>query len=67
MAVMRRTLLVVGAVIVPFAITAVLYVATLFLLAATSRTIDPQILQWAAVAEFAAFLFLMLLEVKSRW
>lgn len=67
MAVMRRTLLIVGAVAVPSAITALLYIATLFLLTATSRTIDPQILQWAAAAEFTAFLFLMLLEVKSRW
>lgn len=67
MAVMRRTLLIVGAVAVPSAITALLYIVTLFLLTATSRTIDPQILQWAAAAEFTAFLFLMLLEVKSRW
>lgn len=67
MAVMRRMFLIVGAVVVPPVITALLYVATLFLLTATRRTIDPQILQWAAVTEFTAFLFLTLLEVKSRW
>lgn len=67
MTVVRRTFLIVGALVIPPAVTALLYVATLFLLSATSRTIDPHVLQWAAVVEFAAFLFLMLLEVRSRW
>ena len=67
MVVLRRLLLTVLMLAVPAAMTALLYVATVYLLSATNRTIDPQVLHYAAIAEFAAFLFLMFLEVKNRW
>jgi hypothetical protein len=37
------------------------------LLAATNRVLDPQIVQLAAVLEFAAFSFVAILEARDRW
>jgi hypothetical protein len=67
MAVLRRTFLLFLVLAVPAAVTALLYVATLYLLSSTNRTIDPLVLHYAAIAEFVAFLFLMVLDVRNRW
>lgn len=67
MVVLRRLMLILLAFAVPLAITALLYRATLFALAATNRTIAPDVLQVSAGIEFVAFLLLMLFEVKNRW
>ncbi|MGD0189716.1 MAG: hypothetical protein ABSD74_03125 [Rhizomicrobium sp.] len=64
---MRRAVLVVLTVIVPFLLTYLLYAGSQYLLTATSRTIDPQILWYASGAELLAFLFVAVLEAKSRW
>jgi hypothetical protein len=67
MVALRRSFLVVLGLAVPVVATALLYFATLFLLTATNRTIDPQIIRVAAYAEFALFFALMVVEVKNRW
>jgi hypothetical protein len=51
----------------PFLLTGALYVGTRLLLNATSRTIDPQILWYAAAVELLVFFFVGVLEVKDRW
>ena len=51
----------------PVILTALLYWGTLALLAATNRVIDPEIVQYAAVGEFAIFFFVAMLEARSRW
>ena len=64
---LKRLLLVILVLTLPAALTALLYWATGALLAATNRVIDPQIIQLAAVLEFAAFTFVALLEARDRW
>jgi uncharacterized membrane-anchored protein len=53
--------------VAPVVATAAIYMLSVFVLRVTNRTIDPQVLHYSAVAEYAAFLFLALLEVKNRW
>jgi hypothetical protein len=64
---MRRTVLIVLTVTVPFLLTYLLDLGSQYLLTATSRTIDPQILRYASGAELLAFFFVAVLEAKSRW
>lgn len=64
---LKRLMLVIFVLAVPPILTALLYYGTFALLAATNRVIDPQIVQYAAVGEFALFFFLAILEAKSRW
>jgi hypothetical protein len=52
---------------VPPLMTAALYFASITLLHATQRVIDPQVLWYAAAIELAVFLFFAVLEVKNRW
>lgn len=67
MVIVRRLLLFVMLLVAPVVATATIYVLSVFVLQVTNRTIDPQVLHYSAVAEYAAFLFLALLEVKNRW
>lgn len=64
---LKRLLLVIFVLAAPILLTALLNWAAHALLAATNRVIDPQILQDAAIIEFAVFFFVALLEAKSRW
>jgi hypothetical protein len=64
---LKRLLVVILVLTVPATLTALLYWATGALLAATNRVIDPQIVQLAAVLEFAAFTFVAVLEARDRW
>ena len=63
----RRLLLVIFVLAGPAIMTGLLYLGTNALLAATNRVIDPQIVQYAAAGEFALFVFIAILEAKSRW
>jgi hypothetical protein len=67
MVVLRRLLLIVITLAVPVVLTAALYAATIYLLHATDRTVDPKVLYYSAIGEFAVFLFLMILDARSRW
>lgn len=67
MRIFPRILIVAFVIAVPVVIVAALYVLTLFVLKATQRTIDPQIVQMASAAEYIAFLFLALIEARNRW
>jgi hypothetical protein len=64
---LRRLLLVIFVLTIPAALTALLYWGTGALLAATNRVIDPEIVRLAAMLEFAAFLFVAILEARDRW
>ena len=64
---LKRLLLVIFVLAAPMILTGLLYLGTNALLAATNRVIDPQIVQYAAAAEFAVFLFIAALEARSRW
>ena len=64
---LRRVLIVVFVLAMPVVLTAVLYWVTLAMLAATNRVIDPDIIHYAAAAEFLAFLWVGFLEGRSRW
>lgn len=63
----KRVLLVILVLAGPPLATALLYWGTGALLAATNRVIDPEIVRLTAVAEFAAFFFVAVLEAKDRW
>jgi hypothetical protein len=63
----RRTFLLAMLFAVPPLLTWLLYFASTYLLNATSRTIDPQILFYAAIFEMLAFFFVAVLEVRARW
>ena len=63
----RRVLLLILMLVIPLVLTALLYTATVQGLHMTNRIIDPQILRLSAAAEYAAFLLVMLLEVRGRW
>ncbi len=63
----RRVALIVLLVAAPLLLTRLVYVGSKWLLAATSRTIDPQILWYAAIVEFLTFFAIAALEVKDRW
>jgi len=67
MVALRRLFLILLVPAVPFALTAALYAATIYLLHATDRTVDPRVLYYSAIGEFAVFLFLMILDARSRW
>jgi hypothetical protein len=64
---LKRLVLVIFVLAVTVVLTALLYYSTFALLAATNRVIDPQIVQYAAVGEFAIFFFVAMLEARSRW
>jgi hypothetical protein len=64
---LKRLLLVIFVLAAPVLLTALLNVAAKALLAATNRVIDGQILQDAAIVEFAVFFFVAILEARSRW
>lgn len=63
----RRISLLAFLLAVPFLLTWLLYRVSTYVLYATSRTIDPQILWYAAVVELLAFFFVAAMEVKDRW
>jgi hypothetical protein len=63
----RRMLLIVLLLVVPVVLTAAIYALSIFVLQMTNRTIEPRVLHYSAVVEYAAFLFLAFLEVKNRW
>ena len=67
MVVLRRLLLLVLMFAVPVVVTAAIYLLSIFLLQVTNRTIEPQVLHYAAIVEYAAFLLLAVLEVRNRW
>jgi len=54
-------------VLVPPLMTALLYAASLVLLHATRRVIDPRLLWYAAAIELPVFFFFAGLEAKNRW
>ena len=64
---LKRVLLVIFVLAMPVILTALLYWGTLALLAATNRVIDPNVIYYAAIAEFLAFLWVGILEARSRW
>jgi len=64
---MKRLFLILILLGVPVLATAAIYRGTVYVLAATSRTIDPKLLIYAAVVEFAVFLWVAILEVRARW
>jgi hypothetical protein len=64
---LKRLWLIIFVLVAPLLMTALLNWTARALLAATNRVIDPQILGYAAVAEFAIFFFVAILEAKSRW
>jgi len=65
---LRRAILIASlAAAAPAGLTALLYFASKLLLYETSRTIDPHILWYAGGAEFLAFFYVGILEVKGRW
>jgi hypothetical protein len=67
MVVLRRLTLLGFVLAAPPAMTAGLYAASGFLLAATHRVIDPNILWYAAATELAVFSLFAVLEAKNRW
>jgi hypothetical protein len=64
---LKRLWLIIFVLLAPLLMTALLNWAARALLVATNRVIDPQILEYAAIAEFAIFLFVAFLEAKNRW
>jgi hypothetical protein len=64
---LKRLLLLIFVLAAPPTLTALLYYGTFALLSATNRVIDPQIVQYAAVAEFVVFFLIAILEARSRW
>lgn len=67
MTVLRRFSLFLFVLVAPPLMTAFLYLASVSLLHATQRVIDPQILRYAAGIELPIFLFFAVLEAKNRW
>jgi hypothetical protein len=67
MSVLRRLSLVGFVLVAPPLMTGLFYVGSKFLLHATSRTIEPQILWYAAVIELPVFFVFAVLEAWSRW
>jgi len=67
MPILRRVSLVGFVLVVPPLMTACLYLASMTLLHATHRVIEPQILWCAAAIELPVFLFFAVLEAKNRW
>jgi hypothetical protein len=63
----RRTILLAVLVLAPPLLTGLTYLASKYLLAATSRTIDPRILWYAAMVELLALFLVAVMEVKDRW
>jgi len=67
MHIVRRMSLIGFVFVVPAIMTAALYFASITLLHATNRMIDPQILWYAAAIELPVFSFFAVLEAKGRW
>lgn len=67
MRIVRRMSLIGFVLLVPVIMTAALFFASLMLLHATNRVIDPQILWYAAAIELPVFLFFAVLEARGRW
>ncbi|MBI3677247.1 MAG: hypothetical protein HY243_11610 [Proteobacteria bacterium] len=64
---MRRLGLILFVLVAPAALTWLMYRGSVFVLAATSRTIDPEVLNYAAVIEFVVFTWVAILEARARW
>jgi hypothetical protein len=64
---MRRAALILFVLIAPGALTWLMYQASVFALAVTNRTIDPEVLTYAAIIEFVVFTWVAILEARSRW
>ncbi|HEY5046637.1 MAG TPA: hypothetical protein VII49_01280 [Rhizomicrobium sp.] len=64
---LRRAILFALLVTTPPILTGLTYLASRYLLYATSRSIDPRILLYAAIVELLVFVFVAVLEVKDRW
>ena len=67
MALVKRTLLILLVLAVPPALTAALYALSTFMLHATHRVIDPNVLWYAAAVEFPVFFVFAVLDAKNRW
>lgn len=67
MHIVRRASLIGFVLLVPATMTAALYFASVMLLHATNRVIDPQVLWYAAAIELPVFFFFAVLEAKGRW
>ena len=67
MNVLRRFSLVGFVLVAPPLLTGLFYVGSQFLLRATSRTIEPQVLWYAAAIELPVFFVFAVLEVWNRW
>jgi hypothetical protein len=67
MTVLRRVWLLVFVLVAPPLTTAILYGASGFLLNATNRIIEPQILWYSAAIELPVFFVFAVLEAKNRW
>lgn len=67
MTVLRRVSLVGFVLIAPPLMTLLLYIASQTLLHATNRTIQPEILWYAAYIELPVFFVFAVLEVWNRW
>ena len=64
---LKRFLLLLMIAIVPTGLTAASYWGAQQLLAATHRVIAPETIRLVSMIEFAAFLFIAVLEAKARW
>jgi hypothetical protein len=64
---MRRLMLILFVAVAPAALTWLMYTASQYLLAVTNRTIDPQVLVYAAGIEFVVFTWVAILEARARW
>ena len=67
MTVLRRVWLLVFVLVAPPLTTAILYAASQFLIHATNRIIEPEILWYAAAIELPVFFVFAVLEAKNRW
>jgi len=65
--VLRRIVLLFALLVVPLVLAVFLYEASLYALAVSDRAIDPNILHYSAVVEYAAFLSVTIVEVRDRW
>lgn len=63
----KRIFLLLFVLVAPPLLTWGLYVGSQWLLKATQRTIDPQVLTYAAIVEFLVFFWVAFLEARSRW
>jgi hypothetical protein len=67
MSIVRRLSLVGFVLVAPPLLTALFYIGSQTLLHATSRTIEPEFLWYAAMIELPVFFVFAVLEAKNRW